>query len=170
LSIRRVPEVTAEAENFRLEPVPGLRAVRPRRDPVEPVPTGSYVVMVFRVTGYDRDCDGSLMARLENVSADGEVTGWNPSHLGLYPNSTWVTDGPDLEQEALAAGARDERDRIRNRLAADQTADHAPADSDYGVVCRTCVTWHDSEGAHEFGIALPVLWPCPVAQALEPES
>jgi hypothetical protein len=34
------------------------------------------------------------MARLENVDADGDSTGWEPTHLGLYPESTWVVDGP----------------------------------------------------------------------------
>lgn len=94
MAIRRVPEVTREQENFRLEPVPGLRAMTPRRDPVEPVPVGTYVAMVFRVSGYDQDCDGSLMARVENVDADGRTTGWEESALGLSPESTWVIDGP----------------------------------------------------------------------------
>jgi hypothetical protein len=92
---RRVPEITGQ-ENARLVPVPGLRrVVTLKRDPVEPVPVGSYVAMVFRVTGYDPDCDGHLMARLENVGADGETTGWEPAHLGLYPECTWIVDRPD---------------------------------------------------------------------------
>ena len=93
MAIRRVPDIS-DGENFRTEPVPGLRAVTIRRDPVEPVPVGTYVAMVFRVTGYDPDCDGHLMARLENVDADGDSTGWEPTHLGLYPESTWVVGGP----------------------------------------------------------------------------
>jgi len=97
MTIRRVPEITAEQENLRVVPAsvpPGPRVVMLRREPVEPVPVGSYVAMVFRVTGYDQDCDGSLMARLENVTADGEATGWEMNHLGLYPDSTWVLDRP----------------------------------------------------------------------------
>jgi hypothetical protein len=97
MTIRRVPEITAEQENFRVEPVdlgPRVRAVTVRRDPVEPVPVGTYVAMVFRVTGYDRDCDGHLMARVENVGADGEATGWEQNCLGLSPGSTWVIDRP----------------------------------------------------------------------------
>jgi len=93
MTVRRVPDISGR-ENARIEPVSGLRAVTIRRDPVEPVPVGSYVAMVFRVTGYDPDCDGHLMARLENVDADGESTGWDSTHLGLYPESTWVVDGP----------------------------------------------------------------------------
>lgn len=96
MTIRRVPDIS-DRENARLEPIdlgPRVRAVTLRRDPVEPVPVGAYVAMVFRVAGYDPDCDGSLMARLENVGADGETTGWNQNCLGLHPDNTWVIDGP----------------------------------------------------------------------------
>jgi hypothetical protein len=95
--IRRTPEITAEQENHRLVPLaggPGFSAVMSKVDPVERVPVGTYVVKVFRVTGYDPDCDGSLMARLDNVGADGKSSGWEVTHLGLYPDSTWVIDGP----------------------------------------------------------------------------
>lgn len=47
----------------------------------------------------------------------------------------------------------------------DQTSLHAPVDSIYGVTCRTCVRWHDDEGAHEFGIAIPESWPCATGRA-----
>jgi hypothetical protein len=56
-----------------------------RRDPVEPEPVGTIVLMAFRVTGYDKDCDGSLMARLEHIDRDGRTSGWEPTHIGLYP-------------------------------------------------------------------------------------
>jgi hypothetical protein len=103
MAIRRVPEVTREQENFRIEPVPGLRMTTVRRDPVEPVPVGTYVAMVFRVTGYDPDCDGSLMARLASVDAEGEETGWETDHHGLYAGTEWVLDGPG-DLDALAEG------------------------------------------------------------------
>jgi hypothetical protein len=97
MAIRRVPEITAEQENRRTVPLasgPGFSMVTSRCDPVEPVPVGAYVAMVFRVTGYDPDCDGHLMARLENVGADGKSTGWEESAIGLYPDSAWIVDGP----------------------------------------------------------------------------
>jgi hypothetical protein len=97
MAIRRVPEVTAEQENRRTVPFasgPGFRMVTSKCDPVEPVPVGTYVALVFRVTGYDQDCDGSLMARLERVDADGRETGWKESAIGLYPDCAWVVDGP----------------------------------------------------------------------------
>jgi hypothetical protein len=102
--MERVREITAAEENFRLEPLAsgsGFNALMGRRDPVEPVPVGTVVAMVFRVTGYDPDCDGSLVARLEAINAAGEPTGWEPTHLGLYPDDTWVLEGPD-ELDRLA--------------------------------------------------------------------
>lgn len=106
MSIHELPKITAEQENWRsVELTPGNpRFLTSKRDPVEPVPVGTYVAMVFRVTGYDPDCDGSLMARLEHVDRNGEATGWEPTHLGLYPDTDVVLDGPgdlhDLIEDA----------------------------------------------------------------------
>jgi len=86
MSIRPVREITAEEENFRMEPVEGAAFSLIRRDPVEPEPVGTIVVMAFRVTGYSKDCDGSLMAELDNIDKDGESTGWTPGKIGLYPD------------------------------------------------------------------------------------
>lgn len=97
VTLTPVPEITAEQENHRFEPLamgPGFNAVTSRVDPVEPVPVGTYIVKVFRVTGYDPDCDGSLMARLANVDRNGEETGWDPTHLGLTPTTDLVVDHP----------------------------------------------------------------------------
>lgn len=80
--MRRIREITAEEENFRGEAIaPGAFMVR--RDPVEPEPVGTIVLLPFRVTGYDQDCDGSLMARLESIDLDGRRTGWDPDCIGL---------------------------------------------------------------------------------------
>jgi len=105
--MRRVPDITSEQENRRLVPLagfPGSSVFTSRADPIEPVPVGTYVAMVFRVTGYDPDCDGSLMARLENVDADGDTTGWEPDHLGLHHTCTWIVAGPAaLDDERATA-------------------------------------------------------------------
>jgi hypothetical protein len=95
MAVRRIPEITAGQEDFRLVPVPGLGMTTARRDPVEPVPVGTLVARVFRVTGYDPDCDGSLMARVEAVDSAGEATGWETGRLGLRPGSWWIVDAPD---------------------------------------------------------------------------
>lgn len=93
--LRPVPAVTAEQENHRfVELAPGI--FTSKVDPVEPVPVGTYIVMCFRVTGYDPDCDGSLMGRFEQVNRHGESTGWEPTHVGLYPDTDLVVDHPSL--------------------------------------------------------------------------
>lgn len=104
--IRRIKPIAATEENFRVEPVaPGMATIR--RDSVEPVPIGTLVVKVFRVVGYDQDCDGSLMARLEQIDNTGDTTGWSPNNLGMYPDSTWVLDTPEgLDQLAEGEAPR----------------------------------------------------------------
>ncbi len=94
--MRRVREITAKEEGFRTEPMaPGMPNQRVvKRNGIEPEPVGTYVAMVFRVTGYDPDCDGSLMARFEQVDEQGRTTGWEPTHLGLYPNTDIVVESP----------------------------------------------------------------------------
>src|ERR1700677_3778164 len=104
MAIRRVPEIDRSRENARLEPL-AAGASMFKVDPVEPVPVGTLVARIFRVTGYDQDCDGSLMARLESIGADGEATGWHPTHLGLYPDCAWVIDTPDELDKAAAASS-----------------------------------------------------------------
>lgn len=48
------------------------------------------------------------------------------------------------------------------------SSDHAPVESIYGTVCRTCVDWLDAPfaegGETEFGIAIPKQWPCSAAR------
>jgi len=69
-----------------------------KRDPVEPEPVGTIVLMAFRVTGYDQDCDGSLMARLEHIDKDGEATGWEEDSVGLYPSNDLVVTAEEWRQ------------------------------------------------------------------------
>lgn len=64
-------------------------------------PVGSYVAMVFRVTGYDPDSgetpETATMARLEHVYLDGETgetTGWETNCVGLYDTTSRVLNEP----------------------------------------------------------------------------
>jgi hypothetical protein len=94
--MRPVRRITDAECNARAVPLieGNDRFITFKRDPVEAEPVGTFVVMVFRITGYDPDCDGSLMARLEHVNKAGEPTGWEPSHLGLYEDTDLVVESP----------------------------------------------------------------------------
>jgi hypothetical protein len=87
--MRTVRNITAEEENYRVvEFMPGM--LTSKKDPVKPEPEGTIVLMAFRITGYDQDCDGSLMARMERIDKDGETTGWEPHSIGLYEDCDLV--------------------------------------------------------------------------------
>ena len=88
--MRPVREITDDEENARVVPFVGTNFVTVKRNGVKPEPEGTIVLMAFRVTGYDPDCDGSLMARLEHIDKDGEPTGWEPRHLGLNSDTDLV--------------------------------------------------------------------------------
>lgn len=91
MSVRRVPDVS-DRENFRLVPAWNGAFTGIRRDPVKPVPVDTIVLKAFRVAGYDQDCDGSLMARLEEIDDEGSPTGWEQNCIGLHPSTTWMVD------------------------------------------------------------------------------
>lgn len=82
-------------DNFRLERK-GPFCV-PKRDPVEPEPVGTIVLMAFRVTGYRPDCDGSLMASVEQIDKNGEITGWEENAIGLRPETGLVVKMDELK-------------------------------------------------------------------------
>ena len=88
--MRPVREITAEEENFRLEQIPNSCLKVIRRDGVKPEPEGTIILTAFRVVGYDKDCDGSLMARLEQIDNSGQITGWMVNQIGLWPNADLV--------------------------------------------------------------------------------
>lgn len=90
IKVEPVPEITAQQERFRMVHDRGMRTGRIERDPVEPVPVGTEIAMIFRVAGYDPDCDGSLMARLEHICSHGESSGFEISLIGLYPDGALV--------------------------------------------------------------------------------
>jgi hypothetical protein len=93
--MRPVREITAEEENYRAVPMGPFDVVR--RDPVEPEPVGTIVLTAFRIVGYDPDCDGSLMARLEQIDKDGKSTGWRQDAVPLYPDTELVVTLDELK-------------------------------------------------------------------------
>ena len=86
--MRPIREITAEEENFRVEAIAGFSVVR--RDSIKPEPEGTIILKAFRVTGYDRDCDGGLMARLENIDSKCASTGWEENCIGMDSTSGLV--------------------------------------------------------------------------------
>lgn len=94
--MRKIREITSEEENFRLEPfAKGCASIE--RDPIKPEPIGTIILIPHKITGYDRDCDGSLMARLRSVPLDDlDDTGWEATNIGLYPDSGLVVTQGEL--------------------------------------------------------------------------
>lgn len=78
--MRPVTDVS-NIDNARIETRGGFAVIK--RDPTEPEPVGTIVMLPFRITGYDSDCDRSLMARLEGIDANGHPTGLNVSRVGI---------------------------------------------------------------------------------------
>lgn len=87
----------SKLENFRLEIPAGSPFSFIRRDSIEPEPIGTIILCAFRVTGYDRDCDGSLMARLEQIDRDGETTGWRADSIEISNEAEIVVTLEELK-------------------------------------------------------------------------
>lgn len=96
--MRPVKEPTAKEENFRTELIAGGAFEAIRRDFVEPEPVGTIILMAFRITGYDKDCDGGAMVRAEHITKSGSITGWDISHIGLYDDSALVISAEELPE------------------------------------------------------------------------
>ena len=96
--MKRIREITSKEEDFRTVPWIGSRFETIKRNPVKPVPVGTIILVAFRVTGYDPDCDGGLMARLEQVDKDGEPTGWEQNAMGLYKDTELITSLEELNR------------------------------------------------------------------------
>lgn len=97
--MRPVREITAEEENFRTEEFyrdEYKTCSFIKRDPIEPEPIGTIILTAFRIIGYDKDYDGSLMARLEHINKDGTATGWTQGQIGLYPSCDLVVTEEEL--------------------------------------------------------------------------
>jgi hypothetical protein len=96
--MRLIRKITDEEENFRTEPMgrTGYQVIR--RNPVKPEPEGTIILLPFRITGYNPDCDGSLMVCLDRIDINGEATGWSPTNLGLYSDSGFVVTADELKE------------------------------------------------------------------------
>lgn len=99
--MRYTKEISTKKENFRLEPLFDTKNNQSsiiKRDPIKSEPEGTIILKAFRIIGYDQDCDGSLMARIENINfTEAESTGWEESGIGLYPESTIVITEEELK-------------------------------------------------------------------------
>lgn len=93
--MRPVRRITAEEENFRIEDVGAFGIIR--RDPIEPEPVGTIILTAFQITGYDRDCDGSLMARFRQVDCYMRPTGWEEDSIELCPDTDLVITPEELK-------------------------------------------------------------------------
>lgn len=112
--MRRIREISAKEENFRTEVIEGFAVIR--RDPVIPEPIGTIILVPMVVMGYDRDCDGSLMARFEQVDIEdagdemapellacktaGEFSAYAncTTHHGLYSTTGLVVTADELRR------------------------------------------------------------------------
>ena len=87
--MKNIPDTDGEAV---MEVIPGTRFETLRHpDAKPPVPVGSYVAIVFRVDGYTRDCDGTYLAKLSNVSKwNGRIeeSGWSQTGIGIGGDSS----------------------------------------------------------------------------------
>jgi len=95
--MRPVRKITSDEENLREVEI-GKNMVTFKRDPVEPEPVGTIILTAFRITGYDKDCDGSLMARLEHIDLRGRTTGWKVKNVGIRPDSDIVVSDDELKE------------------------------------------------------------------------
>ena len=92
--MRPVRDVSKE-ENYRVQVIgPGMTETV--REPVEPEPAGTLVLMPFRVVGYDTQGDGTCTARLEHINTDGSATGGQASGIALRPTSALVVAEEEL--------------------------------------------------------------------------
>ncbi len=86
--MRPVRDVSKE-ENYRVQVIgPGMTETV--REPVEPEPAGTLVLLPFRVVGYDTQGDGTCTARMEHINTDGSTTGGQANGIPLRPTSALV--------------------------------------------------------------------------------
>lgn len=97
--MRRAREITSKEKNYRLVKfAPGCSMFK--CDPIKPELIGTIVLKAFRIIGYRPDCDGSLMAELENIDMDLENTGWVENAVGLSSRDTLVITKQEFKEMA----------------------------------------------------------------------
>lgn len=110
-----------------------------------------------------------VIAWLTYLQPDGSM-GYTTVAHGDGNGGPWIADGKVLPEPASVLVVHDPARvlhmiKAKRAIVGQQISDHAPIESIYGTVCRTCVDWQDDDGAHEFGIAIPHPWPCRVARS-----
>lgn len=152
-----IPPLRGSLEAVRLpavpeDPVVAFAAARLAEDQEREARAGDGARIAWLTL---RDDAGQM--RYTTVAAEGGDDGWIAMGEEVPPPySALVIYDPDRARRENAA---------TRAVIGRQESDHAPVETVYGVTCRTCVDWHDDEGAHEFGIAIPVAWPCRVARS-----
>lgn len=104
--MRKIRTISPEEENFRITRIPKSSLCTVKRDPIEPEPAGTILLVAFKVTGYDKDCDGSLMARLEHLELDGRESGWIVNCIGLHPDTGLVVTEEELHALVVVGSTR----------------------------------------------------------------
>jgi len=97
--MRPIRKITNEEENLKIVNIPWIpQASVIKKNFVKPEPEGTIVLIPFRITKYQNDCDGSALASLEAIDTNGEIAGWGESGIGLYPETALVTTLEEMEE------------------------------------------------------------------------
>ena len=68
------------------------------REPFEPEPVGTLVLVPFRISGYDTKKDGTCTAHLEHIHTDGNTAGGEASDISLRPTSALVVSEGEVSK------------------------------------------------------------------------
>ena len=92
---RRPVRDVSQEEHSRV-PVMGPGMPETVREPVEPEPAGTLLLLPFRVVGYDTQGDGTCTARLEHINTAGSTTGGQANGIALRPPSARVVAAAEI--------------------------------------------------------------------------
>jgi hypothetical protein len=122
-----------------------------------------------------RRCIGYRKFLAENAVRLGASAVWREQSSGVlvtgepteddHWHGTWAMGDSTLTRLMDANDPQDTIARCEAELAV--LDEHPPIPlSETHDGCKTCVTWLDDEGQHEFGIAVSELWPCRTVRLL----